>query len=128
LICVSETILESEPEPKPVQSENPGRAQIVDSSTDALTIEADMEQPAILLITDVYTPSWRAVAFPGSVQSNYHLQPANYILRAGTRFRPVTIDCASNIFRARFEIGKWISIVSMFLFGSAIYRFRQVKL
>jgi len=123
----SEIVLESEPEPKPVQSENPGRAQIVNSSTDALTIEADIEQPAILLITDVYTPSWRAVALPGSIQSNYRLQPANYILRA------VPLPAGHHRLRVEyfsraFEIGKWISMVSTFLFGGAIYRFRQVKL
>ncbi|PYJ24985.1 MAG: hypothetical protein DME91_06260, partial [Verrucomicrobia bacterium] len=32
--------------------------------------------------TDSFTPSWRAVALPRSVQTNYKLQPANYILRA----------------------------------------------
>ena len=123
----SETILESEPEPKPVQSENPGRAQIVDSSTDALTIEADTGQPAILLITDVYTPSWRAVSLPGSVQSNYHLQPANYILRA------VPLSAGHHRLRVEyfsraFEIGKWISLVSTILFCGAVYRFRQTRL
>src|SRR5207247_9070449 len=77
-----EVILESEPEPRPSPSESAGTARIVAASTDALEIEADVEQPAILLITDAFTQSWRAVALPGSVQTNYKLVPANYILRA----------------------------------------------
>ena len=77
-----EVILETEPEPKPSPAESAGTARIVAASTDALEIEADVEQPSILLITDSFTPSWRAVALPGSVQTNYKLQPANYILRA----------------------------------------------
>ncbi|PYL62878.1 MAG: hypothetical protein DMF24_02370, partial [Verrucomicrobia bacterium] len=78
-----EVILESEPEPKPSPSESVGTARIVAGSTDAVEIEADVEQACILLITDAFTPSWRAVALPGSVQTNYKLLPANYILRAG---------------------------------------------
>jgi membrane protein YfhO len=77
-----EVILESEPEPKPSPAESAGTVRIVTASTDALEIEADVEQPSILLITDSFTPSWRAVALPGSVQPNYKLHPANYILRA----------------------------------------------
>src|SRR5438552_8062906 len=74
-----EVILESEPEPRPSPSESAGTARIVAASTDALEIEADVEQPAILLITDAFTQSWRAVALPGSVQTTYNLVPANYI-------------------------------------------------
>src|SRR5207247_1892982 len=51
-----EVILESEPEPKPSPSESAGTARIVAASTDALEIEADVEQPCILLITDAFTP------------------------------------------------------------------------
>src|SRR5439155_1121517 len=65
-----EAILEGEPSPAPVATETPWRAQITAESTDSLTIEADTDQPALLLITDVFTPSWRAVSLPGSSQSN----------------------------------------------------------
>src|ERR1043166_4656995 len=54
-----EVILESEPEPKPLPTESTGTARIVAASTDALEIEADVEQSCILLITDAFTPSWR---------------------------------------------------------------------
>jgi hypothetical protein len=116
-----EVILESEPEPRPVPNESPGAATIVAESTDALTIEADVNQPAILLITDVYTSAWRAVSLSGSVQSNYQLLPANYILRA--------VPFAAGHHRLRveyapsgFAIGKWISIVSAVLFLAVVGR------
>jgi len=121
----SETILESEPEPKPVQSENPGRAQIVDSSTDALTIEADMEPTRHLAHHRcLHAIVGVQLRFPEVFNRITTWQPANYILRA------VPLSAGHHRLRVEyfsraFEIGKWISIVSMFLFGSAIYRFRQ---
>jgi hypothetical protein len=78
-----EVILEQEPKPRPADSDKAaGSARIIKETTDSLTIEADTPQPAILLITDVYTPSWQAVALPGSTQTHYDLMPANYVLRA----------------------------------------------
>jgi hypothetical protein len=110
-----EVILESEPEPKPLPAESAGTARIVAASTDALEIEADVEQPAILLITDAFTPSWRAVALPGSVQTNYKLLPANYILRA------VPLLAGHHHLRVEYArdalaIGKWISILAALAF------------
>jgi len=116
-----EVILESEPEPKPVPSESAGAARIVAGSTDALEIEADVEQPCILLITDAFTPSWGAVALPGSVQTNYKLLPANYILRA------VPLLAGHHHLRVEYTrgaltIGKWISIIAALAFLAALGR------
>jgi hypothetical protein len=110
-----EVILERQPEPKPSPGENLGAARIVKSSTDALTIEADINRSAILLITDIYTPNWRVVSLPGSVQSKYQLLPANYILRA------VPLATGHHLLRVEyaplgFTIGKWISIGAVILF------------
>jgi hypothetical protein len=122
-----EVVLESEPEPKSSPGENTGTAQIVATSTDALTIEADVAQSSILLITDTFTPSWRAVSLPGSVQSRYQLLPANYILRA------VPLAAGHHLFRVEyrsraFEIGKWISVAAGVVFLLALYRCWQIKL
>lgn len=116
-----EVILESEPEPRPSPSESTGTARIVAASTDALEIEADVEQPSILLITDAFTPSWRAVALPGSVQTNYKLLPANYILRA------VPLLAGHHHLRVEYArdaltIGKWISILAALAFLAAFGR------
>ena len=123
----AEVLLESEPAPTPLPGENPGAAQITASSTDSLTIEADVTHPAILLITDVYTPSWRAVALPGSVQSKYQLLPSNYILRAVPLLaghHRLRVEYVSR----EFAIGKWISVAASILFLVALYRFRQIML
>jgi len=114
-----EVILESEPEPKPSPSENAGHAQIVAESTDSLTIEADVEQPSILLITDLYTPAWRALSLSGSTQPNYQLLPANYILRAvplATGHHRLRVEYAPR----EFVFGKWISIVASLAFLVAL--------
>jgi hypothetical protein len=114
-----EVILESEPEPNPSPAESAGTARIVAASTDALEIEADVEKPSILLITDAFTPSWRAVALPGSVQPNYKLLPANYILRA------VPLLAGHHHLRVEYArdaltIGKWISILATLAFLAAL--------
>jgi hypothetical protein len=74
-------LLESRPEPSP-QPGAVGTATLTVESPDELDIEADTDKPALLLITDVYARDWRAEPLPGSVQQDYHLMPADYILRA----------------------------------------------
>src|ERR1043166_5196912 len=116
-----EVILESEPELKASPSESGGTARIVAASTDALEIEADVEQSCILLITDAFTPSWRAVALAGSVQTSYKLLPANYILRAVPLLaghHHLRIEYA----RDALTIGKWISILAGLAFLAALGR------
>jgi hypothetical protein len=110
-----EVVLERAPNPRPGGRASAGSARIVAASTDALTIEADAEHPAILLITDVFTPAWRAVALPGSTQAHYEVEPANYVLRA--------VPLAAGHHRLRivyeppaFAIGKWITIFASLTF------------
>jgi hypothetical protein len=119
-----EVLLESEPEPKPMGDGTAGSAQIAAASTDSLTIDANVEQPSILLITDAYAASWRAVALTGSAQTNYQLLPANYILRA------VPLSAGHHHLRLEyapvsFQIGKWISMVSAVGFAACVWLFRK---
>jgi Bacterial membrane protein YfhO len=116
-----EVILESEPDPKPVQSNNNGTARITATTTDSLTIEADVEQPSILIITDGYAASWRTVSMPGSSQAHYDLLPANYVLRA------VPLAAGHHLFRVEyrpvtFVIGKWISLICLAAFFAGLIR------
>ena len=74
-------ILESEPSPAP-QSGAKGTAKVTASTSESLTIEADTDKPAILLVTDLYAHGWRAESLPGSVQASYSIMPGDYILRA----------------------------------------------
>ncbi len=112
-----QVILEKEPEPRPAISESKGAAAIIDSSTDHLTIEAELDQPAILLITDNYSEGWRAVALPGSVQHQYEVLPANYVLRA------IPLSAGKHRLRMEysplaFRVGAWISIASLLAYLS----------
>jgi hypothetical protein len=76
-----EVILEQPPDPEPVAGQAQGRASIVREGTDFIDIEADLPNPAILLVTDAWADGWRAVPLEGSSQSRYKLVPADYALR-----------------------------------------------
>ena len=94
---------------------NVGSVTLVDSSTDSLTIKADLTAPAILLITDTYVSGWRATALAQSVQSRYTVLPANWCLRA------VPLAAGRHNFRLEylpnaFVFGKWVSVISWVFF------------
>jgi hypothetical protein len=122
-----EVILESEPEPKPAQSKNNGTARITATTSDSLTIEADIEQPSILLITDAYSASWRTISLPGSTQARYDLLPANYVLRA------VPLAAGHHLLRVEyrpvaFVIGKWISLICAVAYLAALVWCRRANI
>lgn len=114
-----QVILETRPEPAPVKGNLQGKAIVKEATTDYLIVEADLSDPAILLITDNYSSGWRAVSLPGSAQRHYDLLPANYTLRAvplsGGHHR-LRIEYAP----VGFRIGKWISLVSLIFFAGLI--------
>lgn len=119
--------LESQPNPIPVESDQPGTAQVTNSSTDYLEIEAETAKPAILLITDVYTPAWKATALPGSSQKKYEVLPANYVLRA------IPLEAGHHKLRVEYtspayQIGKWVSVFSWLAFlGAVKFKFLPPK-
>lgn len=124
-----QVILEREPEPRPGgTAESAGTARIVDSSTDHLTIEADLAQPAILLITDGYSRGWRAVALPGSDQQVYEVLPANYILRAiplSAGKHRLLVEYSPLAFR----VGAWVSSLSLVVFlGLVAWQWRRARI
>ena len=123
-----EVLLESSPTPVPEESTEPGSVKVTESTTDELTIEADLTKPAVLLITDLYTPGWKAVALPGSVQAHYDLLPANYILRGiplGAGHHRLRVEYAPR----EYKIGKWVSIIAWLAFlgvvSGACWRFKK---
>jgi hypothetical protein len=77
----NEVILEREPDPMPVRAGTQGSARVVREGTDFVEIDADVASPSILLVTDAWTPGWRATPLPGSSQTRYEIMPANYVLR-----------------------------------------------
>jgi hypothetical protein len=118
-------ILEQEPDPLPAGTESRGRIELLDESTDHLSLEVELDAPAILVITDAYSLGWRAVALDGSVQSEYQVLPANYVLRgvplmAGRhRLRLLYSPLA-------YRAGAWASGISCFaLLLAAAYWYLQ---
>jgi hypothetical protein len=115
-------ILESEPDPMPSKRKpaETSKVLIADSSTDHLTIQADISSPAILLITDRYNGDWKAIALADSAQTKYEVMQANYVLMA------VPLSAGHHEFRLMyrpraFVIGKWISLSSLFVMLGIIY-------
>lgn len=76
-----EVILEREPEPAPVPGLEQGRATILREGTDFMEIEANVGRPSVLLVTDAWTPAWRAVPLDAGDARRYEVMPANYALR-----------------------------------------------
>ena len=79
---LKQVILESEPRPAPVAAASQGRARVVRDGTDFMEIEADVAMPSVLLVTDAWSPAWRATPLAGSSGLSYQVVPANYALRA----------------------------------------------
>jgi len=113
-------VLEEEPSPKPDPDGAAGSVKIVREGTDFLEIEADLPAPAILLVTDCWTPAWRAVSLPGSVQDFYRATSANHTLRA------VSLGRGVHLFRmeyssATLDVGlKISSLASLLAIAAAI--------
>lgn len=77
-----EVLLETEPIPRPESEPQSRTIHVVDSSTDHWTLEIETDRAAVLVMTDSYSKDWRATSLPGSVQSDYQIQPANHAVRA----------------------------------------------
>jgi len=75
-------VLEREPVPAPQAGGPAGRATILREGTDFMEIEAELERPSVLLVTDAWTPAWRAVPLDAGDARRYELMPANHALRA----------------------------------------------
>jgi len=66
----------------PGTSTSSGTVRVVANSADEMTVEAVVNTPALLLITDLFSRDWRARPLAGSAQETYTLLPADYVLRA----------------------------------------------
>jgi hypothetical protein len=113
-----EAIVESQPRPAPVPAAAQGEAKIVAEGTDYLEIEAEVLSPSLLVVTDAWTPSWRARPLEGSAQASYEVMPANYALRG--------IPLAAGQHRLRLEYsplflqaGAWLSACAWLLWAAA---------
>ena len=113
-----EVILESEPRPAPVPGETPGRARILREGSDFMEIEAELERASVLLVTDAWTPAWRAVPLDAGDTRRYDVMPANYALRA------IPLEAGKHHLRleyapAAFRIGLIVSALASLAWAAA---------
>ena len=112
-------ILEEPPSIKPETGSASGTAVVVEEDSDHLVLDVDNPQRAILLMTDAYSKGWRARGLAGSVQQHYAVLPADYVLRAIPLERGkhrILLEYAP----LGFRIGKWVSGVSLVVFGALL--------
>jgi len=116
-----EVILTQAPHLKAVPFDGPtaSSVRLLDSSTDHLTVEAELDRPGILLLTDAYSQGWRAWALAGSSQEKYEILPANHA------FMGVPLAAGRHRLRleylpAAFVAGKWISGISLAVYLAVI--------
>ena len=116
----AKVILETAPEPAPIAGTDSGTVRVTAQTTDSLTIEAQTTRPMLLLITDAYSKDWRATALPGSSQTQYKIQPADYALRAiplGAGTHRLRLDYAP----PGYFIGRWISLLSVGVSAALVF-------
>lgn len=115
-------ILEEKPDPEPLEGKNKGKAEVIQEGTDYLIIEASVPEASMLLITDTYSKDWKARPLEGSSQEKYEVMPANYILRAiplSGGYHRILLEYSP----LSFQIGKWISIISIIVYTSMLLHF-----
>jgi uncharacterized membrane protein YfhO len=112
-------ILEKDPEPAPAPGSDPGTVRLLGTTTDSLTIAANVTRPTLLLITDSYSKYWRAIGLSGSSQSKYQVMPADYTLMA------IPLSAGTHLLRLEYApsgwiIGRWISLASLLIYIAVI--------
>jgi hypothetical protein len=106
----------------------PGKVSILNRSTDTLEIQADMDRPGILLITNSYSKGWRVRPIQAG-QASYEVMPADYALMG------IPLEQGNHHFILEyapeaFTIGTWITLISLIAFAVALgaaYRTRLPK-
>jgi hypothetical protein len=110
-------LLESDPGLVPAESDERGWVSVRDVSTEVIEISADVPQPAILVITDNYSASWKATPLAGSDGQTYRVMPANYLLRA------IPLTAGHHHLRLEYRpaaltVGTWVTILSLLAYAA----------
>jgi hypothetical protein len=117
-------LLETAPDPAPdpapdAAAASVGSVHVVDLSTDALEIDADLTAPAVLVLSDSYSVGWKATPLGAGPQRAYTVLPADHTLRA--------IPLAAGRHHVRLEyrptafvVGAWLTVVALLAYTVAI--------
>ncbi len=122
-------LVESDPGFASTSGKPKGRVSWKDLSTDRIEIQSQNDKACLLVINDNYARGWRAQGLPGDTQGAYQVMPVNFFQRgiplsAGSHHLILEYSPRS------FEVGKWISLVSLGLllswgFGGSGLFFRR---
>ncbi len=104
--------LEADPDPLPVESVRKGSVSVVDLSTQAMEIHADVPAPAILLLTENYSRGWRAQPLDRESRQRYTTVPADYTLLA------IPLAAGEHNLRLEyapvsFRVGEWVTLIAL---------------
>ncbi|MDR2463904.1 MAG: hypothetical protein LBD30_09045 [Verrucomicrobiales bacterium] len=116
-----EVILEEDPLLPPDAGEAQYQIRLVNFSTDHWTLEVVTTRSSLLVMTDAFSKDWRVKELPGSVQTNYHVLPANHALRAiplAPGRHVIKIECLPTGWRG----GLMLSGVSLLILGVILWR------
>lgn len=107
------------PAPSPESQTSPGTVSIVREDTDEIELVAELSSPALLVMTDAWTPAWRARALDSGDSREYRVLPANHALRA----IPLTAGKHHILLEYapwEFTAGMWISMLSWLAFAAML--------
>jgi hypothetical protein len=114
-------LLESDPGlPRPADdAPAEGDVRVVDHSTDVIELDVTTARPAILVVTDNYSASWKASPWDGASASTYRVVPANYTLRG------IPLPAGRHHLRLEYRPtalawGAWITAIAVAAYGSAL--------
>ena len=123
-----EVVLEREPRPAPVAAARQGRVSLLRESSDWLEIEAEVASPSVLLVTDAWSPAWRARGVGASAASEYEVIPANYALMgvalAAGRHH-LRLEYAPAAFRAGIAVS---ALACLAWLGAALLLYRRERM
>jgi hypothetical protein len=103
---------------------SPGFVTVLNEKNDSMEIQANLDRPAVLLITDNYSTGWRVKPIT-SGQSEYRIMPANYAQMA------IPLEKGKHAFILEysplaFRAGAWISGISLIsLIGAFLLLMRR---
>jgi uncharacterized membrane protein YfhO len=93
----------------------PGTLHATRSSTDEIEVNANLDRPAILVLTENYSTGWRVVPIESS-QPDYKIVPANWAQLA------IPLEKGHHRFTLQYSprayrVGAWVSIFALCTFS-----------
>jgi hypothetical protein len=123
------TAVTEAPVPGIVRSDtSPGSVTVANPSTDALEITADVAEPALLVVTDNYSQSWRVSPITAA-QAAYPIIPANHT-QIGIALSKGKHHFILEYSPLGFRLGRWISLAGLlgYLTATILLMRRGLKL